>query len=53
MITSASKARDCSLLKEPKDIPLGDILRCRGARSEQAEHEPFPESGHGAFHMQV
>jgi Rrf2 family protein len=25
MITSASKARDCSLLKEPKDILLGDI----------------------------
>jgi len=25
MITSASRARDCSLLKEPKDILLGDI----------------------------
>ena len=25
MITSASKTRDCSLLKEPKEILLGDI----------------------------
>ena len=25
LITSASKARDCSLLKEPKEILLGDI----------------------------
>jgi Rrf2 family protein len=25
MITSASKARDCSLLKEPKDIRLSDL----------------------------